>query len=244
MIDALYVLKDQTGDSNKELLYSLRSVAKHISGVRNLVIVSDSIPPFVDPDKVVHVPETDEENEKNQSILRKILTACEDYRVSDPFLFLNDDHFILQDAEAIEIPYYHKVDTRISKANGHNTYSRKLLLTGNALLEAGFRDRHFDVHFPIVYRKNAITQMAQAFPWRRGLGFVVKSLYGNFHNLNGPAVSDCKIHKPIADDVFQRMINGRFCFSTDERAMDSAMIARMEILYPKPSPWEKSPKEQ
>lgn len=239
MIDALYVLKDNTTDANKELPFSLRSIEKHIRGIRNLVIVSSTIPPFLNPEMVVHVEETDRETTKDQSIFRKVLTACNDSRVSDSFLFLNDDHFILQDVEASAVPYFYKGgDCRITRAKGYGSYSRRLQLTGRALHAAGFRDRHYDVHFPIVYRKTAFQEIAEFFPWRRGMGFTVKSLYGNYHRLGGPEVSDCKIRHPVSNEKFNRITAGRFCFSTDEKAMDAAMVARLTAMYGTGSKWE------
>src|SRR5690554_1121402 len=76
-IDAVYVLKDDTGFLNWELRYSLRSLERYVSGIRNLVFVTNTLPPFIDPEKVVHIEETDRENTKDQSIFRKVLTACQ-----------------------------------------------------------------------------------------------------------------------------------------------------------------------
>lgn len=241
-IDAVYVLKDDTGERNWELRYSLRSLERYISGIRNVVIVTNTLPPFINPEAVTHIQETDRENTKDQSIFRKVLTACESDLVSDPFLFLNDDHFLLQKAEASSIPNYVKRDHRLRDSKGTDAYSSRLRRTSKELRLKGFSDRHFDVHFPIIYEKEKFIRMSESFRWRIAAGFVVKSLYGNFHNLEGVEATDCKLSGDLPESDIRRRINGRFVFSTKDKANTPAMLAVLEDLCgAEPSRWERQP---
>src|SRR5688500_2320198 len=88
-----------------ELRYCLRSIETHLSGYGDIFLIVHK-PKWVK--NVMHIPAEDEQRTwwKERNIYRKILLACEDPRVSDDFLFMNDDHYLLSDFVAGEFPYY------------------------------------------------------------------------------------------------------------------------------------------
>jgi len=108
MIDLVYTIKanDSTWEDN-ELRYSLRSIEKYLSGVGQVFIIGDC-PDFLT--NVIHIPATDEENRewKDRNIYRKLLIACNDVRISENFLFVNDDHYLTQPFEAGKFPFYYR----------------------------------------------------------------------------------------------------------------------------------------
>src|SRR4051812_29778761 len=92
-----------------ELRYSLRSIEKHISGVKDIWIVG-VLPSFVKNVRYISFP--DEHKCKETNIYRKVLRACQESDITDDFLFFNDDHFMLQDYVADQYPFYQKGDLR------------------------------------------------------------------------------------------------------------------------------------
>lgn len=221
-ISLVYVIRDDTDSSAWELKFSLRSVAKNLSGIANACIVTNALPPFVNPETVSLIQETDGERLKDANICRKILAACNDGRVTDDFLFINDDHFILKPVDAREIPPYNK-GRLMEKYNLWTSYSRLLEKTHKFLRAASLDITHFDIHTPIIYNKAKFQQMAQFFKWKQGV--VIKSLYGNFHQLDSShLMEDLKIKQPLALDRINALTTGRTFLSTDANAKSSGMI--------------------
>jgi hypothetical protein len=97
--DAVYPFH---GTDTWELEQSIRLLRK-FTRVRNIYIIGDSpnIP------ETIHVPFI-QEDAKEINIWKKTLAACLIADVSEDFLFMNDDHFIMR--EMIEIPNYYSGD--------------------------------------------------------------------------------------------------------------------------------------
>lgn len=98
--DIVYILGDGSPHNNEELRYSLRSVEKHIKGVRNVFVVGEN-PGFLS-DKVIYIPALDpypcDLNNKDRNIWHKLETACKHPLLSEDFLFSADDNIVLKDS--------------------------------------------------------------------------------------------------------------------------------------------------
>src|SRR6187431_2538921 len=96
LTDILIPLGKGSRHNDLELVYCLRSIEKHLKGVGNVFIVGES------PERVkncMHVSVKDSPNnwDRAKNIYRKIRRCCSLPDLSDNFLFMNDDHFLLSD---------------------------------------------------------------------------------------------------------------------------------------------------
>src|SRR4051812_2193913 len=104
VVDVVYPFGKGSLWKNNELRYSLRSLEENCIGVKNVFVIGQN-PEFLS-DKVIHVPYQDIYTNKSRNIMSKIHWICNDRRVSDNFVMLNDDYFFLQQINLAEYPYY------------------------------------------------------------------------------------------------------------------------------------------
>ncbi len=193
-IDIVYVLGTGSKHSDSELRYSIRSAVKHIKNIRNIVIVG-TCPTWIR--NVIHLPCKDIDPIPDINIRNKILTACNSAIVSDDFLFMNDDHFILKPYDALTFPNYHKGDLKDSiEPRSLDSYRIRLTNTYHQLKKKGFGTLNFDTHTPIIYNKQKFIKMTKLFDWTVFEGLVIKSLYGNVYKLKSELMKDYKINSP------------------------------------------------
>lgn len=240
MIDIVYPLGNGSKWNDNELRYSLRSVEKHLCGYRNIVIIGNK------PDwltNVTHIPFEDVHRWKETRIALKVLKVCNDERVSNFFLFMNDDHFLTSEFQAYEFPYYRKetLATTAQKRRFNDAYRKSLVNTYMALTKKGHLTHNFDVHCPIVYNKELFIKMFYDYPeWEEtNYGYVVKSMYCNTYKIEGELVRDLKIGAPCSFDLLGDLIKDREFFSIGDKVVNVDFILFMEKLYPQKSIYEK-----
>jgi hypothetical protein len=192
MIDVCYVIGNGSKWGDNELRYSLRSVEKNLSGYRNVFIVGHK-PLWVRG--VTHVPYPDLHKTPDINILNKILRACRIEEMSDDFLFINDDHYLLKKFNAVKFPYFHKgdLDDSVLSRKSKDAYKKRLLNTYQALARKGFEYKNFDTHTPIVYNKKKFEKAVRMFDWSIPEGYVIKSIYANANGIDGVYEPDYKI---------------------------------------------------
>lgn len=182
-IDIVYVLGTGSNWNNNEIRFSLRSIEENLRGVGNVFIIGEK-PDFIK--NVIHIQHHDEYGPSNAdgNIIHKILRAIQDDRLSDRFLFINDDHLILQPIEASEVPFFHKGDltdeTLYPEKYFCNNYWRKRLgRTRDVLKFKGLPALHFDCHTPILIDKKVFPDVVAQFDYGVNPGYTMKSIYAN-----------------------------------------------------------------
>lgn len=223
--------------NNNELKYSLRSIEKHVSGVRNIYIIGH-LPSFVK--NVIYIPFEDTGKCKETNIYNKVVRACQEPDISEDFLFFNDDHFILQDVVGAEFPIYHKGDlvTVVHRLKPGNRYRRCVERTMRTLHALGYRTNNFDIHSPIIYNKSKFLYAMDRYDWTPKYTFVVKSLYANTLGIDGVKEFDCKLNANMVAEEIYRYINDKKFFSIGDKAVCDQMTLVLDSLYPTPSKWE------
>lgn len=223
---------------NTELRYALRGVEKYLRGVGEIFVIGKA-PRWLR--NVTVIPATDHERTyyKERNIFNKIMLACQDSRVSEDFLFMNDDHFLLQEFEAGSFPYYYDgyLSTQAKRSDPYGNTAR------NTALYLKFECvPFFDVHAPILYNKCKFPLVGRA-DWNKKYGYCIKTTYcltnGLFIDHPRTEVSDLKITGAMSTTQIKNAIAGRPFFSTADNVRDGAMGAVMEELYPSRSKYEK-----
>ncbi len=203
----------------RELKYSLRSVEKHLTGYE-VVIVGEQMPDWITGVTWIHVP--DIKMRKQLSIKKNIVAAL---NYSDRIFFMNDDIFLLQETNPYHYPYYFNGSLKPQTEAG----TMQLI---NELKVLGKPTDHFDIHTPIVYKKDFI-EVVENFTDDT----VIKSMYANYLGKIGTPLTDMKISRPVAPEAIRLSIRDRPCFSTGMGGLGSALQVLQE-LFPEPSKYE------
>lgn len=238
MTDIVYVLGNGSPWLNNEIRYSLRSVEKHLTNYGRVYIVG-VLPEFLTG--VHHIPFDDINICKETNICNKILRACDEESIGNPFLFFNDDHFLNADFDADTFPYFYKSDMAmpLQVLHQHNIYRQSVLRTARYLYDNNLPTKYFDTHTPILYDKDKFKSIMRAQDWTNRFGHVIKSLYCNSLHIEGILAPDCKINYEDTKDNYLKLISTRQIWSIGNLALCAGMTDTLQHLYPTASKWEK-----
>lgn len=204
MTDIVIPYKEDPGP----LRYALRSLTGH-----KVVLVGHK-PYWVK--NVLHIPCGDKEGAKYKeaNIFRKLLKACHDDRVSDPFIYSMDDVFFLSPPKDEQF-YQGTLDDKINRIREkgfQNDYLKTMKQTKDALIKKGLPTLHYDIHGPTVIHKEKFLKLTE-FNWKIDYGYGIRSLYGNVNAIEATSIADCKIDSPHLQDELEERVNGRSFFS-------------------------------
>jgi hypothetical protein len=223
--------------NNLELRYCLRSIEKYLIGYGDVFIVGEK-PGWVK--NVEHIPCPDygtQTYDKERNIFNKVIAACVDKRVSDDFLFMNDDHYLREKYEARVFPYYY--DGRLTDKMTVTDYKYTVWNTIDSLRPFGRDGLYFDVHCPIVYNKEKFFWCLCDADWTKRFGYCIKTFYCNcVDGLHIIQCKDLKIDAQYLEPQITQMIKGRSWFSIGDKAFDGDIRQVLQELYPNKSKYE------
>lgn len=231
---------------NEEIRFSIRSLFKHsIEEIGTIFIVGEKPDFFEYGDKLIHIP-FKENQPKEVNIWEKVLAASLDERVSEEFLFTNDDYFFLNDFSLSTFPHYHKGDLKEqswAKKPDHlilNSYHKKAKRTLKLLEKLKFSTWHFDIHLPNRYEKEKFVNTYNFFkPYLYDRdGLIISTCYGNYNKLEPTYKEDYKITKKGLNEFFNTY-QDRLLFSIYDDAQCPQLLEFMYRNYPDKSPVEK-----
>lgn len=201
-----------------ELMFALRSIEKYIRPPYEVLIIGDLLPEWICNVTWINVP--DVKSKKQLSIRRKILAALE---YADEVLFTNDDIYFLQPQDTF--PYYWTGILKHHSEAGTRQLEKRLT-------ELNKPTKHFDNHYPIVYKQD-FKEASEQFPEE----CIIKGMYCNYHEIEGEFIADCKHNRSIAPVALKRFMQGKRCFSTGIYTMATALPI-LQQMFPKPSKFE------
>lgn len=228
MADIVYVLNGKSKYGNDEIRYSIRSLFKHGRNLGRFCVVGER-PEFLNVWR--HIPFVNPSNYcKDVNIAAGILLACQDPEISDPFIFLADDNFMLWNFDADRLPAFY---APMYTPNMSRTYERAVYNTGMILANLGVFPvmKFFDIHLPILIHKKCMIDAFARFNYKMQR-FTVKTIYANLCDKLDPFQTvDCKIADP------KQVKTCTFGFSTEDE-VSPEMWSVINHLYPNPSPLE------
>jgi hypothetical protein len=218
---------------NEELRYSIRSVLSSFPDANIWVVggrPSWYIGNYIKVDQVSN-------SHKNQ--LTNFQTICDSESISDNFILMNDDFFIINKIDSVEYFYggllQDKVDLYYSLV-GDNSYVTRLMRTNSRLIKYGIDnplDYEMHVPFPVNKAKfKSVLEKDGRFNWR--------SIYGNLLNVGGRQMKDVKVYHsgPLAKRSFDyKNTKTDFLSSLDESFI--LLKPMLEELFPNPTNCEK-----
>lgn len=195
-MDIVYALGLGSHFNDFEIRFSLRSIEKNLTGFNQVWIVGEC-PTWAQ--NVNHIPFPDKSGvPSDYNIMKKITKACEEAVISENFLFINDDHFIMKPLQAPEFPYFY--DQTLEKyllMRAGDTYVIRAKNTLKYLKANNLPTKHFDIHYPIIYNKSLfLKHVTSAVNWDKD-GYIIKSMYANSLNIEGVEAVDYKISRTL-----------------------------------------------
>lgn len=179
-----YVYICRPGD-NEELRYSIRSVVKN-TPCDSIWLIGGK-PDWYKGNYVI----VEDIGNKFENIQNCYKVISQIGAISDKFVLMNDDFFIMKPIG--EMPIFHggklidKID-RYTVDKGHNKYTRILLQAHKRLLKQGIKDPlDYDIHLPLVVEKAAIDYFIDQ-------SLAPRSIYGNLYNIGGQEINDVKVY--------------------------------------------------
>jgi len=234
-MDVVYILGKGSCWQNNELRYSLRSVDKFVIDLERVFIVGEC-PKWLR--NIIHIPAKDPYPQKWRNGYHKIITACEDPRVSEEFLLMNDDFFIIKPIRAEEYPFYHSG----SLARKQPRINRKFLTTQentSVYLKKHNRGNfNFCVHRPIRYNKKLF--WAMPLPNLPARSYSPRAFYCNYYGVKSKKCRDPIIMPGRREDLINKSVAGFTDFSiTTATAQQTAFRRWINKKFPKASRFEK-----
>lgn len=192
-MDILYTLKNNY--SGEELRYSLRSL-ENIPHDR--VFFVGGCPKWAKD--IIHIP-TNQTGTKYKNTTHNIQTACYNSELSEDFILMNDDFFIL---DTIKNPtkelnlYMGTVQSYIDKLKKRHptgsAYIKGMEQTKEFLQGLGVLDPlSYELHIPFVLNKNKFLKMFELLGVKDIPCFHKRTVYGNLHLKVGTDTQDVKI---------------------------------------------------
>lgn len=214
-MDVLYYIGSGSSHNNDELRLSLRSLEKHCKDVDKVWVVGNR-PAFLRNVEYLWV-EDKYEWWKNAFIKTK---AAIEAGISDEFLLMNDDFFMMSDFTAKEYPYYHKGEIK----DGDTPYKKVIYNTGEYLKSLGKTAFHYGIHCPMRIEGKKYLELEKHLTSPMS----VRCLYGNFYCTG-------RLAKDVKSDVIKR--SATKCYSAKEH-MTEDIYQELLTLFPNPSRWE------
>jgi hypothetical protein len=228
--DVIIPYNDRSTQKHLELRMCLRSITKHLTGVRNVIIVG-YCPSWAT--NVIHIPfEEDPRNRfRDRNIYNKIAAAFKRKDVSDNILMVHDDHFLLQDYDAGAFPYYHCGPMVPGQGQYAHTKENTISVLGEC--------NNYDTHCPIVFNKQKFMDTVAQVDWDKWYGYCIKTLYCVLNRIGGEHYEDMKIRMPLTYPEIIDQISGRKWFSIGDRCfVENGMMKVLEDLYTVKSKYE------
>lgn len=233
-MDVLYPLKQH--ENNFELRYSLRSIEANLPHDR--VFVCGFKPSWL-TDDVIHIPSEQPRLEtKYLKSTKNLIAAMEDERLSEDFILMNDDFFVMLPLEYVPTLHRESLAQMIDfyyKKHQSSPYTFGLRATFKALQDRGVDEPiSYELHVPIVLNKKKFREILEISLSMEGFG--KRTLYGNLNNIGGEYSEDVKFTNQL-----RPIVPNMPFLSTDEGSFLYHPIGGyIQAKFPTPSKYEKA----
>lgn len=183
-MDVVYVVG--RGDRNPELRYSLRSLTNL---PHDEVWIAGYTPSWVTG--VQSIPVEQDLGDRFSNSTANMAAACRHAQVSDPFIYLNDDFFVMRTVDEVPALHLGPVDGMLRRWGG-SSYARGAMATRDLLVSLGYADPvSYEIHAPMVVYKAAMREALHI--GRHVHPLHKRTLYGHLARLGGQKTQDVKV---------------------------------------------------
>lgn len=224
-MDIVYICRP---GGNEELRYSIRSIVKNLD--HDSLWIVGSKPDWYSG-KFIPVEDL---SSKFNNIINCLKVVSESEEISDEFIFMNDDFFLLDKIDSL--PVYHggslkdKVEEYMSIAS--TNYARLLSKTYEDLLSCGIKDPiDYDIHVPMTMTRSGLRKCL-------GKAFFPRSGYGNLMAVGGSLITDVKAYKKgsyMASKSYDPKTGSLPFISTEDESFYNVYTSILRDMFPDPS---------
>lgn len=222
---------------DNELRYCLRSLDKYFLDLGEIYIVG-SKPKWVK--NINHIPIRDNyPDNKGACIINKITILCINNRISDDFLFVSDDQYMMYSTRSKDIKPYYVYDMKNEALRkGNKKWMQCLRNTKRTLLKEGLPCYNYEPHTPVIINKDKFRETMLKYDWGN-IQYPTLSLY--FNNI-------LKEHEMLPSNYrafFQEenipidVINGKNFVCHSDLGLSWQLQHKLAELFPKKSRFEK-----
>jgi hypothetical protein len=255
LIDVVYPLSSLSkGPDDFELRYSLRSL--ELQPWVGKVFTVGHKPAWLK--NAHHIAQGDQWSIdfKDKNIIKKMLAACADERVSDPFIANSDDQYWLKPVEPADMltpprenPPQIQIDSQGDRRNPNrpfrNRWVKRQFETFKFLKASGRCATVFDGHLPYLIDKQRYFRTMARIPWEMGDGFLIVVYHGwNWEDLtNGHRIEDrdgvlVRIKMDMNSNQIEERAANAFFLNHNNKALSAGMREFLRKKFPNPSRWE------
>ena len=220
-----------------DLRFALRSLEKFGKGLGNVYIIGEK-PSWIHNVKHFYVPDVKGEQWKERNIYVKTRFACELPKLSENFLFSNDDIVLLQEVDLATYPYYYKGTCYGSMLKNKCKYRATMNHTRNWLEANGNEDLNADGHCPILFNKKEFIDTFTDEMWDKPFGYGMKTIYCGKNSKEMEFMADCKFHARLTKEDVRLYTNGRHVMSFSDGSLRTGVKEYLGELLPTPSKFE------
>ncbi|GAB2993981.1 hypothetical protein GCM10027284_08960 [Cyclobacterium sediminis] len=204
-----YLASKAKGD---ELRYAVRAWAKHFPE-GNIVIIGDK-PPWAGKD-LVHIPHKPQDKNPQIDVAHKMVAAIASKKVSDVFVWTNDDIYTLCPVDFADIITLKSHGKLLKRGVANGIYADNCKNTVTALKKQGVKDPFdYATHTPVVMEKSSLAKVIERYGCDKE-GHLVYSLYANTVFPN---------HRPI---ITKNDGSGSICASVYRANPDPKILKRV-----------------
>lgn len=181
--------------SDEELRYSLRSVCKNLPHT-NVLIVGQKPSWLVGVDNI----RTPALSNKHLDITDKVKSALEFDAVSEDFIYMNDDMFVIKPVEHVHNFNRGTIEEVMAeiRAYGHKSgdYLNGMRRAKVVLEDFGvFEPLSYELHIPMLFNKSKLQQIFDSFDeqFQKYNSMQFRSLYGNLELDSSRRIQDVKV---------------------------------------------------
>lgn len=225
-----YVYTCRPGD-NEELRYSIRSVVENMPE-GNIWVVGDK--PDWYSGNFINVPQT---GSKYQNVRRSLEKICASSQISNDFVLMNDDFFIINKIDNVETFHGGLLIDKLhayQDLNPRSAYTLMLEETYLRLCEMGIEaPLDYELHVPMVMNRKALRRaLKDAVLWR--------SAYGNQYSAGGRLMNDVKYYArgPLANRSPKIKNTNNDYLSSEDKSFEVLLKTILEKRFSNPSQYE------
>lgn len=230
-MDFVYICRD---GENEELRYSIRSILYSFPEAKVWLVggkpgwYSGSFIPV------------EQNSNKYANALKNLKYLCEHPEISENFVLMNDDFYIIKKINSVEQFYNGLLSDKINRftqITGSSMYIKKLITTNKKLVELGIKNPiDYELHVPMPMSKSGLLDVITKYPeclWR--------SMYGNLFNVGGTQMDDVKVyvnkrHLARSNEITDNSIY----MSTEDTSLNTMLDKILRQMLPEPSIYEKT----
>ena len=233
MLDYVWICRD---GENEELRYSIRSVVKNMPK-GNIWVIGGK------PDWYIgnHIP-VKQNLPKVRNAVKNLTTICESDIISNSFILMNDDFFVIRPVKTVEYFNGGKLLDKIHQYEDlqpTSSYTRSLQETRSRLLKLGIEDPlDYELHVPMPMTKDRLSKALKN-------SSLFRSTYGNRYGVGGKTIKDVKVYasRPLSLKSYDYMSMEYDYISSDDESFKIILDTLLLDMFPDASEHE-SPRQE